>query len=169
MLRRRLLGWGLAGSALALLVGTALLGRRVAADTKQSFPFALTDDQWRQRLSGPQYHVLREYGTEYPGSSPLEREKGQGVFHCAGCDQALFASETKFDSGTGWPSFYQPLPQAVGEKEDRSFFMIRTEVHCARCGGHLGHVFPDGPPPTALRYCMNGVAMTFRPAGSARS
>jgi peptide-methionine (R)-S-oxide reductase len=123
----------------------------------------LTDDEWRQRLTPEQYRVLRQHGTERAGTSPLDREKRAGVFACAGCGQKLFSSETKFDSGTGWPSFFQPLDQAVGTSTDRSFFMKRTEVHCARCGGHLGHVFEDGPQPTGLRYCMNGVAMRFEP------
>jgi peptide-methionine (R)-S-oxide reductase len=107
--------------------------------------------------------VLRDHGTERSYSSPLDKEKRAGIYHCAGCDLALYSSEAKFDSGTGWPSFYEPLPNAIGTSEDSSFFMTRTEVHCRRCGGHLGHVFDDGPPPTGLRYCMNGVAMTFAP------
>jgi peptide-methionine (R)-S-oxide reductase len=111
-----------------------------------------------------QYYVLREHGTEYAGSSPLDREKRKGNFHCAGCDLPLFSSDTKYDSGTGWPSFWQPLPNAIGTSIDRSLFSVRTEVHCRRCGGHLGHVFEDGPRPTGLRYCMNGVAMTFKPS-----
>ena len=122
----------------------------------------LTDAQWRERLTAEQYRVLRRHGTERAGSSPLDREKRAGVFHCAGCDSRLFAASAKFDSGTGWPSFTAPLPDAVGTSTDRSFFSVRTEVHCAQCGGHLGHVFPDGPAPTGLRYCMNGVAMAFR-------
>ena len=128
-----------------------------------------TDDEWRQRLTPKQYAVLRKEGTERPGSSPLNREKRHGVFHCAGCDLPLFSSETKYESGTGWPSFWKPLDNAIGTSEDRSFFMTRTEVHCRRCGGHLGHVFNDGPRPTGLRYCMNGVAMTFKPADEGAS
>ncbi len=123
----------------------------------------LTDDEWRERLTPEQYRVLRQHGTERAGTSPLDKEKRAGTFVCAGCGQPLFASETKFNSGTGWPSFYQPLEQAVGTTTDRSFFMTRTEVHCARCGGHLGHVFEDGPEPTGLRYCMNGVSLKFEP------
>ena len=107
--------------------------------------------------------MLREHGTERAGTSPLNNEKRAGTFVCAGCEQDLFASDTKYESGTGWPSFWKPLDGAVGTSEDRAFFMTRTEVHCSRCGGHLGHVFEDGPKPTGLRYCMNGVAMNFRP------
>jgi peptide-methionine (R)-S-oxide reductase len=134
------------------------------AEAQGNFPFRLTDAQWRQRLSPAAYSVLRRHNTERPGSSPLDREKRRGTFHCAGCNHRLFASSTKFDSGTGWPSFWQPLPRAVGTKADRSLLETRTEVHCANCGGHLGHVFDDGPKPTGKRYCMNGVAMAFRPA-----
>ncbi|HEX2941579.1 MAG TPA: peptide-methionine (R)-S-oxide reductase MsrB [Rhodopila sp.] len=130
-----------------------------------TFPLTLSDEEWRQRLDPAQYQVLRKHGTERAGTSPLDREKRHGTFLCAGCRQKLFSSDTKFDSGTGWPSFFEPLEGGVGTSEDRSFFMTRTEVHCANCGGHLGHVFPDGPAPTGLRYCMNGVAMTFEPDG----
>ena len=122
-----------------------------------------TDDEWRATLSPEQYHVLRERGTEPAGSSPLNSEKRPGTFVCAGCGQQLFDSGSKFESGTGWPSFFAPLDQAVATTSDRSLFMTRIEVHCARCGGHLGHVFPDGPTPTGQRYCMNGVALRFEP------
>jgi peptide-methionine (R)-S-oxide reductase len=122
-----------------------------------------TDDEWREKLTPEQYRVLREHGTERPGSSPLDREKRTGRFRCAGCGAELFSSSSKFDSGTGWPSFSQPVAGAVGTTEDRRHGMTRTEVHCARCGGHLGHVFPDGPAPTGLRYCMNGAALGFEP------
>lgn len=128
------------------------------------FPVAKTDAEWRNVLTPAQYRVLREEGTERAGSSPLDKEKREGTFHCAGCDQALFSSGTKYDSGTGWPSFYAPLPGAIGTKPDRGLFGTRTEVHCSNCGGHLGHVFDDGPVPTGKRYCMNGVAMKFRVA-----
>ncbi|MEL6435877.1 MAG: peptide-methionine (R)-S-oxide reductase MsrB [Pseudomonadota bacterium] len=121
-----------------------------------------SDAQWREELTPEQFHVLRKHGTERAGTSPLNDEKRPGVFICAGCDNPLFAMDTKFESGTGWPSFYQPItPNAVSEHKDRSFFMVRTEVRCANCDGHLGHVFNDGPQPTGLRYCMNGVAMHF--------
>ncbi len=141
-----------------IAVGTT---RDLAAEKKR-FDVEKTDEEWRKQLTKPQYDVLRKHGTERPGSSPLNAEKRKGVFACAGCGQPLFASETKYESGTGWPSFYRPLDDAIGTAKDRSWFMTRTEVHCSRCGGHLGHVFEDGPPPTGLRYCMNGVAMNFR-------
>lgn len=161
-----------------LLAGTAILGAgtmglsrffggATAAPVAKVFDFTLTDAEWRRKLSPEAYRVLRGQGTERAGSSPLDREKRAGTFHCAGCDQKLFASSTKFDSGTGWPSFYAPLDGAIGTSEDSSFFMRRTEVHCSRCGGHLGHVFDDGPKPTGLRYCMNGVSLTFVPAEGA--
>ncbi|ESR26706.1 peptide-methionine (R)-S-oxide reductase MsrB [Lutibaculum baratangense] len=162
--RRHLLMGGVA-------MGTAFTGWRLfsgkasaAADTE--FPFKLSEAEWRERLTPAQYRILRDHGTERAGTSPLNAEKRDGIFHCAGCDQALFDSKTKYESGTGWPSFYAPIEGAVGTAEDRSFFMTRTEVHCSNCGGHLGHVFEDGPKPTGLRYCMNGVAMTFKPASA---
>ncbi|HEV3156270.1 MAG TPA: peptide-methionine (R)-S-oxide reductase MsrB [Candidatus Baltobacteraceae bacterium] len=123
----------------------------------------LSDAEWRKRLTPAQYAVLRQSSTEYPGSSPLENEKRVGTYRCAGCALPLFSSATKFDSGTGWPSFFAPLPHAVETSVDRELGYTRTEVHCRRCEGHLGHVFDDGPPPTHLRYCMNGVALTFVP------
>ena len=132
------------------------------AETK-TYPVTHTDAEWRRLLTPEQYQVLRGHGTERPGSCALNFEKRAGTFSCVGCGQDLFTSTKKFESGTGWPSFDKPLPGAVEESTDRSFGMVRTEVHCARCGGHLGHVFPDGPPPTGLRYCINGVAMAFRP------
>ena len=124
-----------------------------------------TEQDWKIELTPEQFHVLREHGTERPGSSPLNYEKRTGTFSCAGCGTPLFASDTKFESGTGWPSFWQPLPGAVASTTDRSYGMTRVEVNCAACGGHLGHVFPDGPEPTGQRYCMNGVALKFEPRG----
>jgi peptide-methionine (R)-S-oxide reductase len=135
-------------------------GHDAAAET---FPVEHTDAEWRQKLDPAQFHVLRKHGTERAGTSLLNAEKRPGTFVCAGCGKSLFASDTKFESRTGWPSFYQPLEGGVATTEDRSLFMARTEVHCSDCGGHLGHVFPDGPQPTGLRYCMNGVAMGFKP------
>jgi peptide-methionine (R)-S-oxide reductase len=157
----------------AWLAGSAGLGALVAfwwmqEDEVQAANFEVvrTDAEWKQRLTPAQFKVLRQHGTERPFSSPLDREKRAGTFACAGCELPLFSSETKYDSGTGWPSFTRPMANAIGTKTDRSLLMTRTEVHCRRCGGHLGHVFNDGPPPTGLRYCMNGVAMTFRPAAA---
>jgi peptide-methionine (R)-S-oxide reductase len=131
--------------------------------TTETFPVRKTEEEWRAILSPEAYRVLRRHGTERAGTSPLDREKRAGVFACAGCGTPVFSSEAKFDSGTGWPSFFRPIEGAVATREDRSFLMRRTEVHCATCGGHLGHVFPDGPAPTGLRYCMNGVALAFTP------
>jgi len=157
--RRRLLG-------AALGAGTLLVGRSIRADDKprKRFEVEKADAEWKKLLSPTAYDVLRHEGTEPPGSSPLLGEHRRGKFLCAGCALPLFSSETKFESGTGWPSFYAPLPDAVETSQDRSLFMVRTEVHCRRCGGHLGHVFDDGPPPTGLRYCMNGVALSFQVA-----
>ena len=133
------------------------------AEKTEDFPVTRDDAEWQAKLSPAQYNVLRKHGTERAGTSPLNAEKRPGSFVCAGCGKPLFDSQTKFESGTGWPSFYQPLEGGVDTTEDRSFFMTRTEVHCSQCGGHLGHVFPDGPKPTGLRYCMNGAAMEFKP------
>ncbi|WP_315831477.1 peptide-methionine (R)-S-oxide reductase MsrB [Bradyrhizobium prioriisuperbiae] len=150
-----------------------LRGDAHAAGASQSksetFEISKTPEEWRRQLSSAQYGILREHGTERPYTSPLNKEHRKGTFACAGCDLPLFASETKFDSGTGWPSFYQPLADAVGTTEDRTFMMLRTEVHCRRCGGHLGHVFDDGPKPTGLRYCMNGLSLTFKPTDASAS
>jgi peptide-methionine (R)-S-oxide reductase len=132
--------------------------------TAETFAVQKSDEQWQRELGPERYRVLRRHGTERAGTSALNHEHRNGQFRCAGCGQALFASDTKFDSGTGWPSFFRPLEGAVGTREDRSLFMRRTEVHCARCGGHLGHVFHDGPRPTGLRYCMNGVSLEFEPS-----
>ena len=134
--------------------------------TEPAFEVTKTDAEWRKLLTKDQYQVLRKHGTERAGSSPLDAEHRPGMFHCAGCDLPLYASQTKFDSRTGWPSFTAPLPNAIGTSVDRSLFGERTEVHCRRCGGHLGHVFDDGPPPTGKRYCMNGAAMIFKPQGA---
>lgn len=130
----------------------------------ETYEFTLTEAEWRARLGDLAYRVLREEETERPGTSRLNNEKRTGTYHCAGCDLAAFSSETKYDSGTGWPSFWEPLPNAIGTREDGGLFGARTEVHCRRCGGHFGHVFNDGPPPTGLRYCMNGVSLRFAAA-----
>ena len=133
------------------------------SETKR-FPVEKSDEEWRQLLTPQQYAVLRDHGTEAPGSCALLQEHRPGTFHCAGCQQPLFATGRKFESGTGWPSFFEPAEGAIDTTVDRSHGMSRTEVHCSRCAGHLGHVFEDGPPPTGLRYCINGVALTFEPA-----
>jgi peptide-methionine (R)-S-oxide reductase len=161
MIDRRLFLAGAGGVAMIAGLSWLRLGSVSAAGP---FEIERSDEEWRRNLTPDQYHVLRQHGTEKPYSSPLNGEKRKGTFACAACDLPLFASETKFESGTGWPSFYAPLKDAVGTSKDRSLIILRTEVHCRRCGGHLGHVFNDGPPPTGLRYCMNGVAMKFKPA-----
>jgi peptide-methionine (R)-S-oxide reductase len=154
----------LGGAAIAVLLARTLRGAKPAYAQTETFEVTHTDAQWRQLLTPAQYNILRQQGTEPPFSSPLLNEHRNGTFNCAGCALPLFSSATKFDSGTGWPSFWQPLPNAVRTSDDTSLGMDRTEVHCRRCGGHLGHVFPDGPPPTGLRYCMDGLALTFTPA-----
>jgi peptide-methionine (R)-S-oxide reductase len=131
------------------------------SNQSNKFEITKTDEEWRELLTPEQFNVLRKHGTERAGTSILDKEYGPGTFVCAGCDSSLFVSDTKFNSGTGWPSFYDPLPGAIGTSVDRSLFGTRTEVHCQRCGGHLGHVFEDGPKPTGLRYCMNGISMKF--------
>ena len=156
--RRSFLAW--LGTASLLPFAST---RGAASDKAKSYPVTRTDAQWRKLLTPRQYTILRKDGTERPGSSPLNKEHRKGTFVCAADRNPLYSSTTKFDSGTGWPSFWKPLPGAIGTSTDRSFFMERTEVHCAKCGGHLGHVFKDGPPPTGLRYCMNGDAMLFVP------
>ena len=162
--RREILG--LVASAAVVAVAWRFLDADdgAAAIAATPAPLRLSDAEWRKRLSPQAYQVLRQAATERPFSSPLNDQHGKGVFVCAGCALPLFASATKFDSGTGWPSFYDHLPAAIGTHVDTSLGETRTEVHCARCAGHLGHVFDDGPRPTGLRYCMNGVAMAFRPA-----
>ena len=161
MMSRRTVLAGGAMAAVALAIG---VGPDWGAADAATYPVTMTPEQWRKKLTPRQYAVLREQSTEYPFTSPLNKEHRKGIFSCAGCGQKLFSSATKFDSGTGWPSFWQPLPRAVGTSTDRMLGYERTEVHCARCGGHLGHVFDDGPKPTGLRYCMNGDAMVFTTA-----
>jgi peptide-methionine (R)-S-oxide reductase len=153
----------LGGSIAALASACSRAGAATPA-VKEHFEVGMTDDAWKAKLSPRAYAVLRHEGTETPFTSPLNDEHHKGTFTCAGCALALFSSDTKFDSGTGWPSFFQPLPNAVNKRLDNSLGMSRDEVHCRRCGGHLGHVFDDGPKPTGLRYCMNGVAMAFTAA-----
>jgi peptide-methionine (R)-S-oxide reductase len=155
--RRFLLSTASAGA-----LATAFLGGHVRAE-EQVFRVTYSDEEWRKRLNPRQYAVLRESATEYPGSSPLLHEERRGVYACAGCDFDLFSSETKYATRTGWPSFWAPLENAIGTTRDTSLGVVRVAVHCAQCGGHLGHVFTDGPQPTGLRYCMNGVAMKFKP------
>jgi peptide-methionine (R)-S-oxide reductase len=164
MSRRTLLAGAFVGVA-GLLAWRWMGDERVNAAT--AFEIEKSDEEWRRILTPAQYDILRRHGTERAGTSPLNGEKRAGKYLCAGCDLPLFASETKYESGTGWPSFYEPLPAAVGTSIDYMFLMRRVEVHCRRCGGHLGHVFDDGPPPTGKRYCMNGVALKFEPADKA--
>jgi peptide-methionine (R)-S-oxide reductase len=153
-----------AGTGATALLTAGLATRHTSASAaEERFEVSYTDAEWRARLTPRQYDVLRRHATERAGSSPLDKEHRAGIFACAGCALPLFSSATKFESGTGWPSFWKPLDKAVATREDHAFGMTRTEVHCRRCGGHLGHVFDDGPPPTGLRYCMNGLSLTFTP------
>lgn len=168
--RRQFLFAGVAGAVGAAALASGLLARAgtksAAASGSGTFEVTHTDAEWRKLLTPAQYRILREDGTEPPYSSPLNNEHRAGTFSCAGCQLALFSSHTKFDSHTGWPSFWKPLPNAVATRTDMTLGMMRTEVHCRRCGGHLGHVFHDGPPPTGLRYCMDGLALLFTPAST---
>lgn len=164
--RRRFLSLSVTATAAGLL-GACRGNATALGAAPGSGRWHLSPAQWRKRLSPAQFRILRESGTEPPFSSPLDAETRRGVYRCAGCDLPLFSSNTKYDSGTGWPSFWAPLPHAVATRADHSLFMTRTEVHCRRCSGHLGHVFGDGPPPTGLRYCMNGLALRFVPTGRA--
>ena len=169
--RRFLLASGASLAVFGIFRWFGLGGSADAASDKSTEKFEVekTEAEWRKQLSPEQYNVLREAGTEYPFTSPLNKEKRKGTFACRGCDLPLFSSDTKFESGTGWPSFWQPLANAIVDKVDRSMMMVRTETLCRRCGSHLGHVFDDGPKPTGLRYCMNGVALTFKPADGSAS
>ena len=157
MNRREVLGTALAGAAFVTV------GARLRA-AEGVFEVSRSDDEWRSMLTPLQYKVMRQEGTERAGSSPLDKLYEPGIYHCRGCDLALYSSEHKYDSRTGWPSFWQSLPNAVGTKPDRKFLRVRTEVHCRRCGSHLGHIFDDGPAPTGKRHCLNGVSLVFKPA-----
>ncbi|MGH1420016.1 MAG: peptide-methionine (R)-S-oxide reductase MsrB [Hyphomicrobiaceae bacterium] len=169
MIDRRQLGAGGVATLLAAFGISKVSNMAYSADNQtKTFEITKTKQEWREQLSPQQFYVLREHGTEWAHSSPLDKVYDPGTYHCAGCELALFSSETKFDSRTGWPSFWKPLENAVGTSVDDSLFATRTEVHCRRCGGHLGHVFPDGPKPTGLRYCMNGIAMTFVPTAKTK-
>lgn len=160
MITRR--NFGTSGFALATCgLAASSTGANAGGKAVETFEVVKTDEAWRQTLSPAAFQVMRRHGTERAGSSPLDKTYSTGTYLCAGCAQALFKSGTKFDSGTGWPSFFKPIDGAVSTSTDTAFFMTRTEVHCSRCGGHLGHVFEDGPKPTGLRYCMNGVALRF--------
>ena len=159
-MRRREVLASLAGATAA----AAILAPQAFAAAEGDFEVTRTDAEWRAMLSPAEYDVMRQEGTERPGSSPLDKVYDPGVYHCRGCDQALYSSEAKYDSGTGWPSFFQALPNAVETKPDRKLFMVRTEVHCDRCGSHLGHIFDDGPAPTGKRHCLNGVSLVFKAA-----
>ncbi|SKA03167.1 peptide-methionine (R)-S-oxide reductase MsrB [Consotaella salsifontis] len=164
MNRRSVLASGLACAGVVMAGG--LFASRRAESAEEAFPVSMSPEEWKKKLSAQQFAVLREEATEAPFSSPLNDNKKSGTYTCAGCDNPVYASGTKFDSGTGWPSFWAPIEGSVGTHTDYKLIYPRTEVHCARCGGHLGHVFDDGPPPTGKRHCINGVALNFR-AGAA--
>ncbi|MCB8837323.1 peptide-methionine (R)-S-oxide reductase MsrB [Aurantimonas sp. VKM B-3413] len=162
----------LAASAAAVTaaIGGGLFFRSATARAKESYPVSLSEEEWRKKLTPEQFAVLREEATERPFSSPLNNNKSSGLYVCAGCDTPVYSSEAKFDSGTGWPSFWEPVSEtAVGTRSDYKLILPRTEVHCATCGGHLGHVFNDGPPPTGKRHCINGVALNFRAGATTAS
>ncbi len=161
MMTRRTFSATALGASVAASLGFVARGH--AGANKETFRVTKTPEEWKKSLTAEQYYVLRDHGTERAGTSPLDKIYTPGTYACAACDLSVFASEAKFDSGTGWPSFFTPIENAVGTSVDRGYFMTRTEVHCAQCGGHLGHVFDDGPKPTGKRYCMNGVAMKFVP------
>lgn len=165
--RRRLAAIGFGGAIASWFAFRP--GHTKAVAAKGPFPYQKTDAEWRRTLTDKEYYVLREHGTERPFTSPLDKIYDPGTYHCAGCNTPLFSSKHKFDSRTGWPSFYQPLPNAIGESTDYLIGYARTEVHCANCGGHQGHVFKDGPKPTGLRYCINGVALKFQPDETSKS
>ena len=170
MITRRHFGkLGVAAAAVAGVVAVPKLFSATASSKpgNKVFEITKTEEEWKKLLTPEQFYVLRKEGTEYAFSSPLDKLYDPGTYHCAGCDLPVYLSDTKYDSGTGWPSFWAPIPDAIGTKDDRTLFLqLRTEVHCRRCGGHLGHVFDDGPKPTGLRYCMNGIAMKFVPKAS---
>ncbi len=162
-------GLALAGGIVGGRFSGHPLVANAAEDTTKRFEIMKTDEEWKKSLTPEQFYVLRKHGTERAGTSPLDKTYAPGSYNCAACELPLFSSETKFDSGTGWPSFFKPIDNAIGTSIDKSLFSTRTEVHCRRCGGHLGHVFEDGPQPTGLRYCMNGIAMTFVPSAKTPS
>ena len=163
MISRRTFGFTSLATTTAMLLSSAKSVQAADPAKQETFAVTKTPEEWKKLLTPAQYHVLRDHGTERAFTSPLDKTYTAGNYHCAGCNNLVYTSDTKFDSGTGWPSFWKPVEKAVANSVDRSFFSVRTEVHCATCGGHLGHVFDDGPKPTGLRYCMNGVAMNFAP------
>ena len=163
------LGIALAGGLATFKGLSRTITSGMAEGTRQKFEVTKTDEEWRKTLTPEQFEVLRKHGTERAGSSPLDANYAPGTYECAGCALPLYSSETKFHSGTGWPSFWKPLDNAVGTSSDNTYLMTRTEVHCRRCGGHMGHVFDDGPKPTGLRYCIDGFGLVFHPSGPSAS